>query len=469
MRLNRRELIGTGAAAMSLLALPGWAAIADPWVGASEILARIRPPRIPARSVSIVEHGAKGDGVTLNSGAFAAAIAALSSKGGGRVIVPAGRFLTGPIHLDSNIELHVGNGATILFSTDPADFPIVLTRFEGVEMMGLSPLIYAHGKRNVAITGTGTLDGQGGGQHWWSWKGPWKGTVDGGWRDGMPNQLAARRRLFDMAERRVPVEKRIFGASDYLRPAFIESYACDNVLIEGVKLRGAPFWQVHPVLCRNVIVRNLDILGHGPNNDGCDPESCTDMLIENVLFDTGDDCIAVKSGRNEDGRRVAVPSRNFVIRDCTMREGHGGITIGSEISGGCRNVFAERCAMDSPNLDYAIRFKNNAMRGGLLEGFHYRDIAVGEVKRAVIACDFNYEEGAKGAFTPVLRDVTIERIAARRSIMALDAQGLPNAPIERVRLSDCAFDGVTRPSRIAYTNGLVLDRVRVNGAPVAQL
>ncbi|WP_066584275.1 glycoside hydrolase family 28 protein [Sphingomonas pruni] len=469
MRLNRRELIGTGAAAMSLLALPGWAAIADPWVGASEILARIRPPRIPARSVSIVEHGAKGDGVTLNSRAFAAAIAALSSKGGGRVIVPAGRFLTGPIHLDSNIELHVGDGATILFSTDPADFPIVLTRFEGVEMMGLSPLIYAHCKRNVAITGTGTLDGQGSGQHWWSWKGPWKGTVDGGWRDGMPDQRAARRRLFDMAERRVPVEKRIFGASDYLRPAFIEPHGCDNVLIEGVKLRGAPFWQVHPVLCRNVIVRNLDILGHGPNNDGCDPESCTDVLIENVLFDTGDDCIAVKSGRNEDGRRVAVPSRNFVIRDCTMREGHGGITIGSEISGGCGNVFAERCTMDSPNLDYAIRFKNNAMRGGLLEGFHYRDIAVGEVKRAVIACDFNYEEGAKGAFTPALRDVTIERIAARRSIMALDAQGLPNAPIERVRLSDCAFDGVTRPSRIAYTNGLVLDRVRVNGAPVTQL
>jgi polygalacturonase len=436
MRLNRRELIGTGAAGASLLAIPGWARTADPWAGAAEILARIRPPRIPARSISVTDYGAKGDGITLNSRAFAAAIAALSAKGGGRLVVPAGRFLTGPIHLDSNIELHVGDGATILFSTDPADFPIVLTRFEGVEMMGLSPLVYAHGKRNVAITGAGTLDGQGSGQHWWSWKGPWKGTVDGGWRDGMPNQLAARRRLFEMADRRAPVEKRVFGASDYLRPSFIEPYACENVLIEGVKLRGAPFWQVHPVLCRNVTVRNLDILGHGPNNDGCDPESCTDVLIENVLFDTGDDCIAVKSGRNEDGRRVAVPSRNFVIRNCRMREGHGGITIGSEIS---------------------------------LEGFHYRDIMVGEVKRAVIACDFNYEEGAKGAFTPVLRDVTIERIAARRSVMALDSQGLANAPIERVRLSDCAFDGVTGPSTIAYTNELVLDRVRVNGALVAKL
>ncbi len=469
LRPNRRDVILAGAAAAPLLAMPAWAQVADPWAGASAILARIRRPQIPARSVSVTAYGAKGDGTTLNSKAFAAAITALADKGGGRLVVPPGRFLTGPIHLDSNIELYVGEGATILFSTDPADFPIVLTRFEGVEMMGLSPLVYAHGKRNVAITGSGTLDGQSSDRFWWSWKGPWKGTVSNGWRDGMPDQRAARKRLFEMAELRTPVEKRVFGATDYFRPSFIEPYACENVLIEGVKLRGAPFWQVHPVLCRNVTVRNLDIYGHGPNNDGCDPESCTDVLIENVLFDTGDDCIAVKSGRNEDGRRVATPSRNFVIRNCTMREGHGGITIGSEISGGCGNIFAERCAMDSPDLDYAIRFKNNAMRGGLLEGFHYRDITVGQVKRAVIACDFNYEEGAKGKFIPVLRDVTIQRVVAKSSVMALDSQGLPGAPIERVRLSECSFDGVTAPSKITYTNGLVLDRVRVNGALASAL
>jgi len=469
MRFDRRGVIAGGAAA--LLALPGRgrALAADPWNQAKRILDRIRPPLIPGRSVDVTAYGAKGDGVTLNSRAFAKAIADLSARGGGRLIVPGGRFLTGPIELQSNVELHVVAGATLAFSTNPADFPIVLTRFEGVEMMGLSPLIYAHGKRNIAITGAGTLDGQASDRHWWSWKGPWKGTVDNGWRDGMPNQLAARRRLFEMAELRTPVEKRVFGAQDFLRPSFIEPYLCENVLIEGVKLRGAPFWQVHPVLSRNVIVRNLDILGHGPNNDGCDPESCSDVLIENVTFDTGDDCIAIKSGRNEDGRRVATPSGNFVIRDCLMREGHGGITIGSEISGGVGNVFAERCTMDSPNLDYAIRFKNNAMRGGVLEGFHYRDIIVGEVRQAVIACDFNYEEGAKGAFTPILRDVTIDRLSARRSVMALDSQGLPGAPIERVRLSDCSFDGVTSPSKITHTDGLVLDRIRVNGAPVTSL
>jgi polygalacturonase len=467
--LNRRTLIAAGVSGVALYALPAVALPSDPWAGAAAILARIKRPHIPARTASIVEHGAKGDGITLNSKAIAATIAALAATGGGRVLVPAGRFLTGPIHLESNIELHVAEGATLLFSADPADFPIVLTRFEGVEMMGLSPLIYAHRKHDIAITGAGTLDGQGSDRNWWSWKGPWKGTVDNGWRDGMPNQLAARKRLFEMAERRVPVEQRQFGASDYLRPSFIEPYDCDNVLIEGVRVRGAPFWQVHPTLCRNVIVSGVDLYGHGPNNDGCDPESCRDVLIENVLFDTGDDCIAIKSGRNEDGRRVAIPCENLVIRGCTMREGHGGITIGSEISGGVRNVFGEKCRMDSPNLDYAIRFKNNAMRGGLLEQFHYRDIEVGQVRQSVIACDFNYEEGAKGAFKPVLRDITIQRLHARNSIMALDSQGLPGSPIERIRLSDCSFEGVTKPSVIAQTDGLVLDGIRVNGAPVRTL
>jgi polygalacturonase len=464
---SRRELLAIGATSALLprMAL----AATDPWVDAEAILARIRPPTIPARSASITAYGARGDGSTINTRSIAAAIAAMAARGGGRVVVPAGRFLTGPIHLESNIELHVAEGATLLFVTDPTQFPIVLTRFEGVEMMGLSPLIYAHGKHDIAITGSGTLDGQASERNWWSWKGPWQGTVDLGWRSGMPHQLTARRRLFDMAEAKVPVEKRRFGATDYLRPTFIEPYACRNVLIEGVKLRGAPFWQVHPVLSRNVIVRGLDILGHGPNNDGCDPESCRDVLIEHVVFDTGDDCIAVKSGRNADGRRIGVPSENFVIRDCVMREGHGGITMGSEISGGVRNIFAERCRLDSANLDYAIRFKNNAMRGGLLEGFHYRDIEVGQVKQAVIACDFNYDEGAKGPFTPVLRDVTIERLRARSAVQVLDSQGLPNAPIDRVALSDCSFDGVTSPSKITYTNGLAIDRVRVNGQIVARL
>src|SRR3954466_13565641 len=152
-------------------------------------------------------------------------------------------------------------------------------------------------------------------------------------------------------------------------------------------------WEIHPALSTNITVRGVKISSHGPNNDGCDPESCTDVLIENCEFDTGDDCIAIKSGRNADGRRVNVPSENLIVRGCRMKDGHGGVTIGSEISGGVRNVFIERCTMDSPQLERALRFKNNAMRGGVLEHVYMRDCTVGEVKEGVLSVDLNYEEG----------------------------------------------------------------------------
>lgn len=272
-----------------------------------------------------------------------------------------------------------------------------------------------------------------------------------------------------MAEDFTPVEQRTFGEGGFLRPAFIQPYDCDRVLLEGVKLRGAPFWHVHPVLTRNIVVRGLDIMGHGPNNDGCDPESVDMMLIEDCTFDTGDDCIAVNSGRNADGRRLNTPSQNIVIRNCRMKEGHGGITVGSQISGGVRNVFAERCRMDSPNLNCAIRFKNNALRGGFLEDFFYRDIDVGQVKAAAIVCDFNYEEGAKGNFRPHLSNIVVERLNVAQCKRVLDSQGLPNAPVGSITLRHCRLNGVTDPSVVMNTQSVVLEDVRVNGEKVAQL
>lgn len=467
---SRRDVLRFGGAGAALAAaMPAFAAPADPWQHAAAIVRAVRRPRFPGRTFAITAYGAKGDGVTLNTDAIGRAIAECAAKGGGRVLVPEGVFLTGAVHLKSNVELHLAEGATLRFSTDTKDYPLVLTRWEGMELINYSPLIYAYGQKNIGITGSGTLDGQGSAQHWWSWKGEWHGTVDGGWRAGMPNQLPARKRLFEMAEAGVPVEKRVFGDGSYLRPSFIEPYACENVLIEGVKLRGAPFWQVHPVLCRNVIVRNLDILGHGPNNDGCDPESCAMVVIEGCTFDTGDDCIAIKSGRNADGRRIARPTEDVVIRECRMKEGHGGVTIGSEISGGVRQVFAENCTMDSADLYYALRFKNNAARGGLLEDFHFRDIAVGQVSKAAIGCDFNYEEGANGAFTPVLRGLTIERLHTSGASRVIDSQGLPNAPVTDVTLRDSSFDGVHDASIVRYTERLRLERVRVNGKEIQSL
>lgn len=468
---SRRDLLrraGAGAA-LGLAPRLAFAAEPDPWARAAAIAAGVKAPVFPARDFDITRFGAKGDGTTLNTRAIASAIAACAAAGGGRVVVPAGRFLTGAVHLKSGVNLHVTRDATLLFSTDPKDYPIVFTRWEGMELMNYSPLVYARRQKNIALTGEGTLDGQGSAQHWWAWKGPWGGIVDHGWREGMPDQRKARARLFQMAEDGVPVEKRVFGDGDYLRPAFVQPYECENVLIEGVRLRGAPFWQVHPVLCRNLIVRGLDILGHGPNNDGCDPESVDGALIEHCTFDTGDDCIAVNSGRNADGRRLARPSQNILIRNCRMKAGHGGVVVGSQISGGARWIFAEDCVMDSPDLWYAIRFKNNALRGGLLENFYYRNLDVGQVGKAAVTCDFNYEEGANGPFVPRLRNVVVEKLRVKNAVRVLDSQGLPGAPVTGIRFKDCSFDGVSQPSIVRHTEGLALENVRVNGALVSHL
>ena len=258
--------------------------------------------------------------------------------------------------------------------------------------MNYSPFIYAFDQKNIAITGNGTLDGQGNNEAWW----PWNGRPQYGWKTGAPNQRTDRTALVEMIEKNVPVSERIFGEGHYLRPQFIQPYRCQNVLIQGVTIKNSPMWEIHPVLCTNVTVEKVSISSHGPNNDGCNPESCKDVLIKDCYFDTGDDCIAIKSGRNADGRRLNVPTENIVVQGCRMKDGHGGITVGSEISGGVRNLFAENCRLDSENLDHALRVKNNAMRGGLLENFYFRNIEVGQVAHAAITIDFNYEEGAKG-------------------------------------------------------------------------
>jgi polygalacturonase len=275
--------------------------------------------------------------------------------------------------------------------------------------------------------------------------------------------VPARNRLMQMMEAGAPVAERVFAEGSYLRPQFIQPFRCRNVLIEGVRIVRSPMWELHPVLCTNVMVRNVTIVSHGPNNDGCDPESCRDVLIEGCTFDTGDDCIAIKSGRNADGRRVAVPSENFIIRNCRMKDGHGGVTIGSEISAGVRNVFIERCEMDSPNLERALRFKNNAMRGGLLEHVYMRDVTIGQVSDSVLSMDLYYEEGQKGPFTPVIRDVEMRNVTSRKSRYALYMRAYEKSEISDVRVIDCAFDGVARGNVTEGVQRLTMQNVRING------
>ncbi|WP_051882101.1 glycoside hydrolase family 28 protein [Parvularcula oceani] len=466
-KATRRDMLRLGAAGSAFLFAPALARGpgGGPWAQAEKIAARVQAPTFPDRTVSVLASGAAADGETADTVAFARAIEQCAEDGGGRVLVPPGRYRTGAIHLRSNVELHLERGAHILFSTDPADYPLVLTRYEGVELYNYSPLIYARDAENVAVTGQGILHGGADTEHWW----PWCGAERFGWREGEPSQTADRDTLFEMAERGVPVEERVFGTDHFLRPSFIEFYRCANVAVRGVRLEAAPFWNLHPVLCRNVLVEDVTVAGHGPNNDGCNPESVDGMVIQRCHFDTGDDCIAIKSGRNADGRRLSVPARNILVRRCEMKAGHGGVVIGSEISGGAHSVFVEDCRMDSPDLWYALRFKNNAMRGGVIEDVFVRNVDVGRVGRAAITCDFNYEEGADGPFTPVLRRLVVDGLRVEHAIRVLDLQGLPGAPVRDIVLRDCAFGGVIEPSIIAHTEGLRLEDVRVNGRPVRRL
>ena len=470
--MDRRQFVAAAGAALSIAATRRARASIpsdEAWARAADIASKVKAPVFASRVFDISKFGAKADGTTLNTAAIAKAIAECAKAGGGRVLVPPGNFLTGAIHLKSQVELHVSEGATLKFDTNPSSYPIVFTRWEGMELMSYSPLIYAYQERNIGITGKGTLDGQGSEQHWWPWKGPWGGTTEYGWKEGMADQRPARKKLFDMAEAGVPVKDRVFGEGSFLRPPFIQPYLCENVLIADVRVRNSPFWNIHPVLCKNITLRGVDIYGHGPNNDGCDPESVDHMLIEACSFDTGDDCIAVNSGRNADGRRLATPSQNILVRNCRMKEGHGGVVVGSQISGGARWVFAENCRMDSPDLWYAIRFKNNALRGGLLENFYYRDLDVGQVGKAAITCDFNYEEGAQGPFIPQLKNVVVERLRVKKAVRVLDSQGLPQAPVSDITLKDCEFQGVTQPSVIRFTREVRLEKVRVNDKLVQEL
>jgi len=433
----------------------------DPWSAVPELLRRIVPPRFPARDFVIRKYGADA------TVAIRKAIDACHRAGGGRVVIPAGDYLTGPIQLRSRVELHLQSGATLRFSQDPARYPLVFTRWEGVELMNYSPLVYAFECEDLAITGEGTLDGQADWDHWWPWKGkPQPGMPSDRSMPEVPApQVADRDQLIRQGEDGVPVAQRIYGAGHYLRPSFIEPYRCKNVLIEGVTIKNAPFWVMHPTLCTNVTVRKVKVSSHGPNNDGCDPESCRGVLIEECLFDTGDDCIALKSGRNADGRRLNVPVEDVIIRNCEMKDGHGGITIGSEISGGARNVFAEKCRLDSPQLERGLRMKTNTLRGGTIENVFVRDIEIGNVSFAPIEIDLRYEPRDSGPFIPIVRNVLVERMRSARSRYGLYIRGLEQAPVRGIVVRDSVFRGVAEGHVIEGAVDVTLSGLVVEAAP----
>jgi polygalacturonase len=468
--LDRRTLLRLGAvgalAAGTAAGTPAaWASAATATTGAAarprtaadiaadRIVGSVRRPRFPRRFFRVTDFGAKGDGATLDTSAFAKAIAACHRAGGGHVVAgEGGTFLTGAIHLLSNVDLHVEENATILFSQDPADYlPVVFTRWQGIELMNYSPFIYCYGQRNVAVTGAGTLNGQADDNHWWNWKNLENNDFD---------------TLETMADDNVPVSQRVFGTGHYLPPQMVQPFASDTVLLQDVTVINSPFWHLNPNLCRNVTVEGLTISSSGPNTDGCDPESCDGVVVRNVTYDTGDDCMAIKSGRDADGRRVNVPCQNVVIEHCDFADGHGGITIGSEMTGGVKNVYARDLTMNSANLQAGHRIKTNTLRGGYVLNTNVYRVTAGTIGGPLLLIQGNYD-GQTGDFPPDVTDITladwtVDTCEGLWSIVGASATD----PVGTATLDDITVTTSTAADSAQYISDLVVKNVTVGGTPV---
>jgi polygalacturonase len=460
LRLSAVGAVGGALAATAAAAAPAARASAASASGrtaadaaADRIVASVRRPWFPGRYFPVTDFGAKGDGTTLDTQAFTKAIAVCHRAGGGHVVVPAGgTFLTGAIHLLSNVDLHVEQNATILFSQNPADFlPVVFTRWQGIELMNYSPFVYCYGRHNVAVTGAGTLNGQADDNHWWNWKNLETDDFD---------------TLETMADDNVPVSQRVFGAGHYLPPQMIQPFASDTVLLEGVTVINSPFWHLNPNLCINVTIDGLTISSTGPNTDGCDPESCAGVVVQNVTYDTGDDCMAIKSGRDADGRRVNVPCQNVVVQNCNFANGHGGITIGSEMTGGVKNVYARDLTMNSANLQAGHRIKTNTLRGGYVENTNVYRVTAGTIGGPLLLIQGNYD-AQTGDFPPDVTDITladwtVDTCEGLWSIVGASASD----PIGTATLQNITVTTSTAANSAQYITNLVVKNVTVGGAAV---
>ncbi len=426
------------------------AAEAAAWARRDEILKRIVAPDFPARDFLVTDYGAVGNARQDCREAFAKAIAVCAAAGGGRVVVPAGGvyYVDGPIHLQSNVNLHVAEGATVVFGVLVESYlPAVLTRFEGTMLYGHSPRIYARGATNVAITGKGTIDGNG--------RDTLAVTKDSTAR-GSSGELRK------MGADGLPVAQRQFGANKWMRPSMIQFLECTNVLLEDVRVVDSPFWVIHPVFCRNVIVRRVTVDSHNGNNDGCDPDSSADMLIEDCVFRTGDDSIAIKSGRDQDGWKVGRPSENIVIRNVLMASRHSGLCIGSEMSGGVRNVFIEDCRIES--VSSAFYFKGNLDRGGWIRDVWARRVKIQTAREAVVRFGTTYHGYRGGNFPPQFEHFHLADITcARAAVYGIFIDGAEGAPVRNVTFERVRIHEAMSPLWLRHATDLRFADVEING------
>ena len=358
--------------------------------------------------------------------AIQSAIDECAQMGGGTVVVPKGEWHTGKIHLRSNINLHLEDGAKLIFSDNPDDYlPVVFTRWEGTECYNYSPLIYANGCENISITGSGTLIGSG--KKWWHWK---------------DLQQTAAEALYNMAADNVPVDERVFGTKEAaLRPQFIQPINCKNVLLEGFTIIDGPQWTIHPVYCENVTVRNVNVLTRGHNTDGLNPDSCKNVLIEGCTFETGDDCIAINSGLNEDGWCVHKPCENIEIRNCTMNGGHGAIVIGSAISGGVKNVYTHDCKINGTMQ--GLRLKSMRGRGGYVDGVKMENIEINNVSDQAVQINMFYEFSTVMPRTQTpseFKNIEIKNVRGKGAATAIQLKGLPEKSLQNVTLENIKLE-----------------------------
>ncbi len=414
------------------------------WDELPEILARIVPPAFPDRDFDVRDYGAKGDGETDCNPAFKKAIAACTKAGGGRVVVPGGTWLTnGPIHLDNNVNFHVEAGAKVLFGTNFDDYlPHVRVRWEGTECYSYSPLIYAYQKTNIAVTGRGSFNGQA--ENSW-----------GMWPMKLKPGTTTNEELREMNHKDVPVKDiKVYG-----KPTFFEPFECTNVLIEDVTILDYPFWCIHPTFCTNVTIRRLIIDSHNNNNDGLDPDSCTDVLMEDCWLDQSDDCLAIKAGRDNSAWRRGRACENIVIRN--MPSNFGGIAIGSECAGGVRNVFFYDCKYDDGNVLYC---KSNLDRGGFIKDLYIKDLEIGKAR--ILRLRNNYHGYRGGNFPTEIRNINIENVhIGAGDDETISLQGVEAALVYDVFITNVTIDTLEKGPILHLRNAenVVLDNVVIAG------
>jgi polygalacturonase len=439
------------------------------WQKVDSILARINAPEFSNKEY-LVKNYLKNEGRKSFVNAVNQAIVDCNSNGGGKVIIPKGEHVSnGPIHLLSNVNLYLEEGAVIKFGVEPLDYtPLVLVRWEGTLCYNYSPLIYANNQKNIAVTGKGIIDGQT--QLFWY---KWKRGNDG------KNQDADKVRLRQFGNDVTPIETRVFGhgfldldgdgkddghgdrKDHYLRPTGIEFIECENILLENFTIRNTPFWTIHPVFSKNIIARGLNIQAGTTNDDGFDPDSCTDVLLENCIINTNDDAISVKAGRDQDAWE-RLPCENIIVRNNNITSGVNGFCIGSEMSGGVRNVFVYDNLI--PRARRGINFKCNLDRGGQVEKIYIKnnDFKICEEELFIFRMDYH---GYRGNNYPTkfndfyVTDIKCDSVG----VTAFKIVGVESQPIQRVFLKNFDIKSTANDSEIKYAEEIIFDNILIGG------